>query len=273
MACRLHSILYAIAASVTEHLFFCCRLHAVKKSQRKHLCLRLFFEGLVWSLAFLTSHKSSKNLFNKVLMNELLTITQTTHNNLQQSVQTASSFEYCVSHDRYRVKNDDTNKKWWFQQSCKFGRLRWSWLTLVCKRIKEYRGASSSEDSLDTSANDLADSCPNANGSWHHFGMTQHIPTWPNYPLRLPLATLQLVRLKTSPASKVTSNRCLTWTMRNYTTLHPLHSKAEGKRLLPGARNPGLSIDHHCWVATQSSPTTGKRGQACIHHKLPNSPL
>ena len=80
------------------------------------------------------------------------------------------------------------------------------------KRIKEYRGASSSEDSLDTSANDLADSCPNANRSWHHFGMTQHIPTWPNYPLRLPLATLQLVRLKTSPASKVTSNRCLTWT-------------------------------------------------------------
>ena len=60
--------------------------------------------------------------------------------------------------------------------------------------------------------------------------------------------------------------------MRNYTTLHPLHSKAEGKRLLPGARNPGLSMDHHCWVATQSSPTTGKRGQACIHHKLPNSP-
>ena len=68
------------------------------------------------------------------------------------------------------------------------------------------------KDSLDTSANDLADSCPNANRSWHHFGMTQHIPTWPNYPLRLPLATLQLVRLKTSPASKVTSNRCLTWT-------------------------------------------------------------
>ena len=192
--------------------FFAAGCMLSKKSQQKHLCLRLFFEGLVWSLAFLTSHKSSKNLFNKVLMNELLVNTQTTHNNLQQSVQTASSFEYCVSHDRYREKNDDTNQKWWFQQSCKFGRLRWSWLTLLCKRTKEYRGASSSEDSLDTSANDLADSCPNANRSWHHFGMTQHIPTWPNYPLRLPLATLQLVRLKTSPARKVTSNRCLTWT-------------------------------------------------------------
>ena len=80
------------------------------------------------------------------------------------------------------------------------------------KRINEYWGASSIEDSLDTSANDLADSCPNAHRSWHNFGMTQHIPTWPKYPLRLPLATLQLVRLKTSPASKVTSNRCLTWT-------------------------------------------------------------
>ena len=32
-------------------------------------------------------------------------------------------------------------------------------------------------------------------------------PTWPNYPLGLPLATLQLVRLKTSPASNVTSKQ------------------------------------------------------------------
>ena len=34
-----------------------------------------------------------------------------------------------------------------------------------CKRIKEYQDASNSEDSLDTSANDLADSCPNAHRS------------------------------------------------------------------------------------------------------------
>ena len=120
----------------------------------------------------------------------------------------------CHSLIEYRMIQNDTNVKmqiWWTSLIVVNTAMHWE-SQFYCKRIKEYWGASSSEDSLDTSANDLADSCPNANRSWHHFGMTQHTPTWPNYPLRLPLATLQLVRLKTSPASKVTSNRCLTWT-------------------------------------------------------------
>ena len=78
-----------------------------------------------------------------------------------------------------------------------------------CKRIKENQDASNSEDSLDTSANDLADSCPQCSQVLTSFW---NDPTWPNYPLGLPLATLQLVRLKTSPASNVTSNRCFTST-------------------------------------------------------------
>ena len=81
-----------------------------------------------------------------------------------------------------------------------------------CKRIKEFR---------------IVSRClQQRRQSWHFCQWSRRLlsqcsqvltsfwndPTWPNYPLRLPLATLQLVRLKTSPASKVTSNRCLTWT-------------------------------------------------------------
>ena len=40
---------------------FSCLSTAAQLFCQKHLYLRLFFEGLVWSLAFLTSYKSSKN--------------------------------------------------------------------------------------------------------------------------------------------------------------------------------------------------------------------
>ena len=199
--------------------FFCCRLHAVKKSQQKHLCLRLFFEGLLWGLAFLTSHKSSKNSLWISLIKfwwmwfpncfripkQPKTISTNTCK-LQDHLNIRLSFIARMQNDTKWYKYKDANLVGFVDRGGHSYALGFSILLQKDQGVSRCLQQRRQSGHFRQWSRRLLSQCSQVLTSfWNDI-------TWPNYPLRLPLATLQLVRLKTSPASNVTSNRCLTST-------------------------------------------------------------